>query len=37
MQKFTFTITFEQEKAKTIASTNKIRQNIAEKIQIPKI
>ena len=25
MQKFTFTITFEQEKAKTIASINKIR------------
>ena len=37
MQKFTFNITFQQEKAKTIASSNKIRQSIAEKIQIPNI
>ena len=36
MQKFTFTITFQQEEAKTIASTNKIRQSIAEKILVPK-
>ena len=32
MQKFTFTITVEQEKAKIIASTNKFRQSIAKKI-----